>query len=92
MVHQVNVHPAYAEWQDLEKNIRAAFREHAALLDAAHDALTVLVGLSETMRERAKELEGENRVASELLAYYAPNLKGQAVKKLQKAIRMVEER
>lgn len=76
----------------LAKNIRAAFREHAALLGAARAALSLLDGLGRDMRERAKELEGDNRKASDLLAYYAPAADGAAVKKLRAAIRMVESR
>jgi hypothetical protein len=76
----------------LVRDIRAAFREHAALLDAARAALDLLSGLGESMRERSKELEGDNRKASELLAYYAPARGSVTVKKLQKAIHLVEHR
>ena len=76
----------------LEQNIRAAFREHAALLAASRAALSLLEGLGGDMRERAKELESDNRKASDLLAYYAPAKDSAAIKKLRAAIRMVEHR
>ncbi len=56
------------------------------LLAACEEALFDLTARSSDMKERSKELSGENRKASELLEYFAPDPKGKTVKMLRAAI------
>lgn len=74
----------------LQELLAAAIIERDFLVVAAKDALDLLKGLGEDMRTRAKELEGDNRKASDLLAYYAPDGNGRVAKALQAAIRRVQ--